>query len=323
MNHRQKHLLVYLLALVALLCTGPIQGAWAVDAPSLGAASDFAALGGAGVTCTTGGVVGDVGSASSTVTTITGFPPTSSSCTLVGDVLYSPDTDVAYANFGTAYTLLAPDDGAYPCPSADDAYNLPLSLDGLPGLPPGVYCIGGAFPGVGTLSGVLTLDGGKDAVWIFKTNSLTTTDGGSVVMAGGGKACNVYWQTDTAATFADTDFLGTILAGSSISFTNSTLVGRALANTESVTMATSTITLSGASSESLKQDKKAFEADQKAVKTAFEAQQKLDKEDFRANNPQSAWKANEDLQKLAKKDFEDGQKLAKKAFDAGQKLAKC
>ena len=79
MNHRQKHLSACLLAMAALLSTAPIQGAWAQTAPALGTASNFAVLGGAGVTCTASGVAGDVGS----LVSVTGFPDL---CTLVGTV---------------------------------------------------------------------------------------------------------------------------------------------------------------------------------------------------------------------------------------------
>ena len=83
MNHRQKPLSACLLALAALLSTAPIQGAWAQTAPALGTASNFAVLGGAGVTCTGSGVAGDVGS----LVSVTGFPPPDPAlCTLVGTV---------------------------------------------------------------------------------------------------------------------------------------------------------------------------------------------------------------------------------------------
>jgi len=52
-------------------------------------------------------------------------------------------------------------------------------------------------------------------------------------MAGGGQACNVYWQTGTAVSLDNTQFLGNILAGSAVTFTgtSSSLSGRALAKT--------------------------------------------------------------------------------------------
>jgi hypothetical protein len=84
----------------------------------------------------------------------------------------------------------------------------------------------------------LTLNGGANGIWIFSAASSITAIGGSVVMAGGGEACNVYWRTDTLVSLDNTDFVGNVLAGSAITFTGdgSSLVGRALANRESVTM---------------------------------------------------------------------------------------
>jgi hypothetical protein len=64
-------------------------------------------------------------------------------------------------------------------------------------------------------------------------------------MANNGNACNVYWQSATAATFSNTDFVGNVLAGSNITFAGSTLAGRALAGTASVTMTGSSITSCG------------------------------------------------------------------------------
>ena len=79
MNYRQTPLSACLLAMAALFSTG----AWAQTAPSLGTASNFVVLGGAGVTCTASGVAGDVGS----LVSVTGFPmPAPALCTLVGTV---------------------------------------------------------------------------------------------------------------------------------------------------------------------------------------------------------------------------------------------
>jgi len=54
----------------------------------------------------------------------------------------------------------------------------------------------------------------------------------------------VYWQTGTAVSLDNTQFLGNILAGSAITFTGvgSSLVGRALAKT-AVTMTGANISL--------------------------------------------------------------------------------
>ncbi len=63
-------------------------------------------------------------------------------------------------------------------------------------------------------------------------------------MAGGGQACNVFWQVGSQATIGtNTAFQGNILAGTAITFTGtgSSLVGRALAKAE-VTMTGTAIT---------------------------------------------------------------------------------
>jgi hypothetical protein len=97
-------------------------------------------------------------------------------------------------------------------------------------LAPGVYC----FDAAATLTGVLTLDGPKNGIWIFKigsgTGALTGTNFfSSVVMAGGGQPCNVYWWVAQAATMTDSNFVGTILAGADITITRGTFTGDALA----------------------------------------------------------------------------------------------
>src|SRR5438270_5701036 len=101
MNHRQKSLSACLLAMAALFSTG----AWAQTAPSLGTASNFVVLGGAGVTCTASGVAGDVGS----LVSVTGFPmPAPALCTLVGTVhALDAAATTAFNDFVLAYAALA------------------------------------------------------------------------------------------------------------------------------------------------------------------------------------------------------------------------
>lgn len=259
----QRHFSPSRIALAVLLAAAPMA-AWAATAPSLGTASSFAALGGAGVTCTSPipalpaiTVTGDVGSLLAAPSSVTGFPgftPGALPCSLSGTVVLG--ASAAHADFMTAYNTLAsnlPADGNV-CPSGDPTHNLVGDI-GTQTLSPGVYCI----TGVATLTGQLTLDltasGGGDGsgVWVFKGDSSLTPIGGAtpelrskVVMANGGDACNVYWQLGTAATFVNTDFVGNVLAGSNITFAGSTLAGRALASIESVTMTGSSITSCGA-----------------------------------------------------------------------------
>jgi hypothetical protein len=246
MNCRQERRSARLIALAALLAMAPIEGARAQTAiaPDLGAASGFAALGGAGVTCTSPypplpaiTVTGDVGSLLAAPSAVTGFPgftPGALPCSIDGTIHVGDTVAVdAYSDFVAAYDDLA----AISCPLANASHNLSGDLrSGSQGsvLEPGIYCISG----VGLLTGQLTLNGGSNAVWIFKAESSITPIGGSVVMAGGGNECNVYWRTGTAVDLNASQFAGNILAGSAITFTGvgSSLIGRALADTESVTM---------------------------------------------------------------------------------------
>jgi len=124
----------------------------------------------------------------------------------------------AYSDFLIGYDLLATE----PC-----NVTLTGTLAGQV-LAPNVYC----FDAAATLTGQLTLDGPADGVWIFKvgtlgTGALTGTDF-SVVMAGGGQPCNVYWWVAEAVTMTTSNFQGSILAGAATTFTGGSLIGRDL-----------------------------------------------------------------------------------------------
>lgn len=188
----------------------------AADAPKLGSAAKFAILGGAGVTCTASTVTGAAGSILTVAPTAT--------CYMSGPIHQGDATAIqAAGDAALAYAEVA----NMPCP-ADAKYNLSGDLGGLV-LPPGLYCISG----VGLLASQLTLDGPSDGLWIFKASTSLTPINGAVVMAGGAQARNVYWHTGTAVSLDATKFVGTILAGTAITFTGvgSSLNGRALAKT--------------------------------------------------------------------------------------------
>ena len=112
-------------------------------------------------------------------------------------------------------------------------------------LPPGLYK---STSSLAISSGDLTLDaqGNANAVFIFQmASTLTTTAGRAVVLSGGAKASNVFWQVGTSATLGTTSvFKGTIMADQSISLlTGATLNGRALTRIGAVTMSGNTIVL--------------------------------------------------------------------------------
>ena len=97
-------------------------------------------------------------------------------------------------------------------------------------------------------TGDLTLDAGgdPDAVYIFQMVSmLNTSTGRRVILAGGARATNVYWQVGSSATFGSTTaFAGTVMADQSITFgTGATLNGRALARIAGVTLDATTIVI--------------------------------------------------------------------------------
>ena len=84
----------------------------------------------------------------------------------------------------------------------------------------------------------VTLDaqGNPNAIFIFKIGStLTTGTGAQVILAGGAKASNVFWQVGTSATLNTTTiFKGNLLANVSITVNNGSVVeGRLLAGSDS------------------------------------------------------------------------------------------
>ena len=97
-------------------------------------------------------------------------------------------------------------------------------------------------------SGDLTLDAQGDAntVFIFQmASTLTTTSGRQVILSGGAKAANIFWQVGSSATLGTTSvFKGTIMADQSITLTTgATLEGRALARIGAVTLSANVITI--------------------------------------------------------------------------------
>lgn len=196
------------------------------DGPSA-AALKFAVLGNAAVTCTNGTIKGNVGTFLA--------PPTGSvtlsSCPLTGTVhVGDVPAKNAYNSFLGRYAALAPTPG-------DDCRTLTGTLDGRT-LKPGAYC----FPAGATLTGVVTLNGPSNKRWTFRvgtsgTGALSGTNF-SVVMAGGGQACNVTWWVADGATMTTSAFRGNILAGSAIALTGGSLRGNAWARADATVTGT-------------------------------------------------------------------------------------
>jgi ice-binding like protein len=223
MINRHKYLAGCLLATAALL-----GGVSSASAQSLGSAANFAVLGGTAVTCTGGAVVGDVGISPGITASYT-----NTGCAVRGAT--PPATNAAAAqartDFLSAYAALETEAANRACTQVDGS----LAAQNLA---PGVYCTDAVAK-----TGVLTLNGPSNGVWIFLVDGALTGTNFTVVMAGGGQPCNVYWTPSAAATFTTSTVNGTILAGAvtggSITLTGGTLAGRALANVAVTTTGTS------------------------------------------------------------------------------------
>ncbi len=191
----------------------------------LRSASAFAVLAGSTVTSTGGTMIsGDLGVSPGTA--LVGFPPAS----LVGTFqLATPIAAQAKLDLTTAFN------------EAAARATAPISVSGNLGgmtLAPGLYR---STSSLEVSSGALTLDGGGNgnAVWIFQMAS-TFTMGPSrqIILAGGARAANIYWQVGTSATIGPTAvFAGNILADQSITLqTGARVDGRVLTRIGAVTL---------------------------------------------------------------------------------------
>ena len=194
-------------------------------APNLGTAASFAVLAGSTVTNSGATVVtGDLGVSPGTA--VTGFPPG-----VLNGSMHAGDTAAAQAiaDLTTAYNNLA-----------GRTLGAILVAGNLGGqtLSPGLYK---STSSLEISSGDLTLDAGgnANAVFVFQmASTLTTTSGRAVILSGGAKASNIFWQVGSSATIGTTSaFKGSILADQSISLnTGASLDGRALARIGAVTL---------------------------------------------------------------------------------------
>jgi hypothetical protein len=204
----------------------------------LGAAADYAVLAGSTVTSINATTVnGDLGVwAGTDVTGFAGIVPGGPG--IVNGTIHAGDVaaQIAQGNLTTAYN-----DAAGRTLAPVDVANADL---GGRTLAPGLYKSSGTLAVTGTLT--LDASGDANAVWIFQiASSLNTASGSQVILSGGAKAANIYWQVGSSATLGTTTaFKGTIMSDQSISLaTGVTLNGRALARIGAVTMDANIITI--------------------------------------------------------------------------------
>lgn len=190
--------------------------------PSLGAAETHGLLAGSAFTCA--GAPGTINADASVWpgSAFTGFPP----CVITG-ATHAADgfAQTAQGDLTTAFDALA----AMPCGTT-----ITSDLGGTT-LAEGVYC---SLSSVG-VTGTVTLTGNSNSLFVIRAPSTLTT-AGSVVMAGGALARNVYWWVGSSATLGtNSAWQGNILALTSITLVdNVTLCGRALARNGAVNLGT-------------------------------------------------------------------------------------
>jgi ice-binding like protein len=225
-RYRQKYLSTCLVATAALI--GGVSSASA-QVP-LGAAAPFTVLGGTAVTCTGGAVVGEVGISPGITASYT-----NTGCAVKGSA--PPATNAAAVeareDFLSAYAALELKAASWACTQVSG------NLAG-ENLAPGDYCLNGVAK-----TGLLTLRGPSNGVWIFLVNGALTGTNFHVVMAGGGQPCNVFWAPSRAASLTTSTLKGNILAGNavggSVTLTGGALTGRVLAKVAVTTTGTSIV----------------------------------------------------------------------------------
>jgi hypothetical protein len=208
-------------------------------AVNLRSTAGFVILGGSMISnVPTSAVTGDIGLSPAARSFITGFGQAEVTGTLYAadDVAPVPAMlTTAKGDLTTAYNDAA---GR----TATDIVILAGNIGGLT-LTPGLYKSTGSLE---ITSGDVTFDakGNASAVFIIQiATTLNTTSGRQVILSGGAKANNIYWQVGTSATIGTTSvFKGNIFADQSISLnTGANVEGRLLARIAAVTLAGSTV----------------------------------------------------------------------------------
>jgi hypothetical protein len=244
-------------SLLATLIVTSLAGQAVAQSPqpavNLRSSANFVVLGASLISnIPTSSVTGDVGLSPATGGNITGFGPLE----VVG-VVYAVDASgpagsvpdatrltAAKGDLTTAYNDAV---GRTPVPSGPflNPDNGTGNIGGQT-LVPGLYKFTSSLAITGSN---LTLAGGANDVWIFQiASNLNVGNGIQVILSGGARAANIFWQVGTSAILGTTSaFKGTILADQSVSMNSgASLEGRALARIAAVTLSANTITHPGA-----------------------------------------------------------------------------
>ncbi len=207
------------------------------SAVNLGLAGNYVILAKTGISTTgTTSIVGDLGISPAQASLITGFSlilPAGgaySTSSLVTGKIYAPgyasptpsNLTTAVTNMLTAYTDAAG--------RAPDSTELGAGNIGGKTLGRGVY----KWTTTVSIPSDVTISGGPNDVWIFQTTGdIALANGKSILLSGGAKATNIFWQVAGQVTLGTTShFEGTILCQTQISMlTGASFNGKALAQT--------------------------------------------------------------------------------------------
>jgi len=231
---------------------------WTKNTPvNLNTAGDFVILSKAGISnanVPTSAITGDIGVSPIGFTAITDFPL---SLDLSGD--FSTTPKVSGRVYASDYAHLTPAKMSTAVSNMESAYTTAAGLSipdytelggGQIGgliLVPGLYKWGTDVL-VSLTSGDVTLDGGPSDVWIFQiSGKLTMESAMSVLLTGGAKAKNIFWQVAQTVTLGTTSHLeGVVLSSATAGYpiileTGASVSGRLLSQA-AVTLDGNTVT---------------------------------------------------------------------------------
>jgi hypothetical protein len=201
----------------------------------LGSAAVFVVLAGSTVTNTgPTQITGDLGLSPGGA--VTGFPPGVVNGTqyITGPIAAQAKLDLTAAFNDAAGRSL-------------NAVTIPTGELGGLTLAPGLYKSGISSFAITSVDLTLDAQGDSKAVFIFQMPSSTFTVGSArkVILAGGAKAANIFWQVGSSATLGTTSVVeGNILSYASITLdTGAVLTGRALTENAAVTLDSNTVTM--------------------------------------------------------------------------------